>query len=165
MKKIILYVLTGLILFSFTSCSLINKYKVRDEIEEVGDLVLGDGTVLPFKVVSSDNVTNDQINQRVAMIYKIEDNTAWGVGIKTYSYNWCSGGANAYGTNIETIQCTVTGTAGNYQITGDKNGEDNFQQISTYLKSNGGNDTSTEDFYRAFYRQKNYLGDDDGFFD
>ena len=61
--------------------------------------------------------------------------------------------ANAYNTNITTIQCPASGSAGELSFTGDKNGSDNLEQIEAF---DGVDDTATAANYPAFYFGKNY---------
>ena len=67
---------------------------------------------------------------------------------------WCLNTANGYATNITTIQCTPSGSAGAYTFAGDKDGSDNLSQIASVLAGN--NDTGTAANYPAFYWAKNY---------
>lgn len=81
-----------------------------------------------------------------------------GVGLKhSAGLAWCLDSANAYNTNITTIQCLANGSAGALTFTGDKNGSNNLEQIATYLANHSStNDTSPATKYPAFYFAENY---------
>ena len=83
-----------------------------------------------------------------------------GVGLKrsASTMRWCLDTANGYSKNIDTIQCTPSGSAGAYTFSsGDTDGSNNLAQIATYLTSHGStDDTGTAGNYTAFEYAKNY---------
>ena len=61
--------------------------------------------------------------------------------------NWCKSGAAYANTRISAIECSASGSTGNYTFTGRKNGKDNFTQFET---------TSNISNYPAFEYAYNY---------
>lgn len=147
---------------NFADDSINSRYKV-------GDIVLNDGTAVPYTAT----LTAEQKSKAIAVIFYVGrglnsggDTTTvrvLGVGLN-HSLNiaWCrktsdADFANAFDKDITSIQCPNTGSAGNWTITGDKNGSDNLEQIGTFLTENGSSDdTGTAANYPAFYFAKNY---------
>ncbi|MBR3813191.1 MAG: chitobiase/beta-hexosaminidase C-terminal domain-containing protein [Spirochaetaceae bacterium] len=133
--------------------------------DAVNDIVFKNGTAVAY---SADLYFTDEVKaDAVAMIFykgaecSNDSSTirTLGVGLKcSPSYmKWCLNTANGYSTNITTIQCTPSGSAGTYTFTGDKYGSDNLSQIATFLAGNGSSDdTVTAENYPAFYWAKNY---------
>lgn len=128
----------------------------------VNDIVFKDGTAIAY---STDLYFTDEVKaDAVAMIfYKGTEcsndgsTRTLGVGLKrspSYTLKWCLETANGYNTNITTIQCTPSESAGAYTFTGVKDGSDNLSQIAAFLAGN--NDTGTAANYPAFYWAKNY---------
>lgn len=147
--------------------------KVPTEAKAVGDIVFKDGSATPY--TNGLTLTDVQKNAAVAVIfYKgtgCSNNSSirtLGIGLKHSSspMKWCLDTANGHDTNISTIQCHSSGSAGAYTFTGDKNGSDNLLQLANYL--GGRNDTGlggapgTEANYPSFYWAKNY-GASNGF--
>lgn len=135
-----------------------------------GDVILNDGTIIPY---SADlEFTDEQKAKAIAVIYYIgselnsdvydEATDTWtpttdtkqrimGIGLaKTTQESWCISSATANSLKvIPVIQESKT--------SGDKNGSDNLQQISDYLKANSlTDDTDDSSKYPAFYFAKNY---------
>jgi len=136
--------------------------------KEVGDVVFNDGSSTPY----STNLTQEQKNAVIALIfYKgtelnsdaadgTPDNTTsrtLGVGLKqnTTGLEWCKQetGDPYASIDVTTIRCSVNGSGSVFNITGDKNGSNNLEQISAFLTSDN---TSVPDNYPAFYFAKNY---------
>lgn len=148
----------------------ITLYAVWYAPTSVGDVILNDGTIIPY---SADLViTDEQKANAIAVIYYIgtdlnsdiydEATDTWtpttdtkqrimGIGLaKTTQKSWCISSATANSLKvIPVIQESKT--------SGDKNGSDNLQQISDYLKANSlTDDTDDSSKYPAFYFAKNY---------
>lgn len=129
--------------------------------DAVNDIVFKNGTAVAY---STDLYFTDEVKaDAVAMIfYKGTDcsndgsTRTLGVGLKRSPscMQWCLSTANGCNTNITTIQCTPSGSAGVYTFTGDKDGSDNLSQIAAFLAGN--NDTGTAGNYPAFEYAKNY---------
>ncbi|MBO4533163.1 MAG: hypothetical protein J5726_05635 [Treponema sp.] len=147
------------------------KYGIYAKPYAAGDLLFDDGTATP--ITSTISLTDEQKNHAVAVIFFVgtglnsantesQEARTLGVGLyhNTSKARWASSSANAYNPIIETIKCPQSGSAGKYTFTGDRNGSDNLEQISTYLQnqSSGGvdDDTANSDMYPAFYWAKNY---------
>ena len=140
--------------------------KAPTEAKAVGDIVFSDGSATPYS--NGLTLTNEQKSAAIAYIfYKGTEcsndgsTRILGVGLKcsASTIRWCrwssdSDCANAYNTNITTIQCIPSGSADAYTFTGDKDGSDNFSQIAAFLA--GDNDTGTAGNYPAFEYAKNY---------
>ena len=143
----------------------------------VGDIVFNDGSATSY--TSSLTLTDVQKTAAIALIFykgtdlnsdDAEDTTAvrtLGVGLKHNKslVSWCRSSAEAYSTNITTIQCPPSGTDRQYTFEDDKNGSDNLEQIAAFLGENndtgvGENSTKTKEeaaaLYPAFYFAKNY---------
>ena len=148
--------------------------KAASEAKEVGDIVFNDGSAIAYS--SELLLTDEQKEAAIAVIFfkgsdlnSNDDDTSrtLGVGLKHSKLAWCRWTdendieefANAYNTNIDTIQCTPDngGRNGNYTWTGnqDKNGSDNLTQIAEKLGTEK-NDTGTATNYPAFYFAINY---------
>lgn len=146
---------------STTTTSAYFGTKSPTDPKAVNDIVFSDGSATPY--TSGLTLTDAQKNAAVAMIFykgtECSNNGSTrtlGVGLKrsASSMQWCLYTANACNTNITTIQCTPTGSAGAYTFTGDKDGSDNLSQIAAFLVGN--NDTGTAGNYPAFEYAKNY---------
>lgn len=151
---------------STTTTSAYFGTKSPTDPKAVNDIVFSDGSATPY--TSGLTLTAAQKNAAVAMIfYKGTEcsndgsTRTLGVGLKRSSSDmqWCrysssTDCANGYNTNITTIQCTPSGSAGAYTFTGDKDGSDNLSQIAAFLAGN--NDTGTAGNYPAFEYAKNY---------
>ena len=136
------------------------KYEVVDSIESLQNTITRVRKAQEeFSKFSQEKV--DQIFKAaaIAVIFKVDGGKALGVGLKHDKNRlaWCIGSANAFSTNITTIQCPATGSAGNYTFTGDTDGSDNLEQIASFLTTAGlENDTTDASKYPAFYFAKNY---------
>ncbi|MBR1536310.1 MAG: BspA family leucine-rich repeat surface protein, partial [Treponema sp.] len=135
----------------------------KSKPDAVGDIVFTDGSATPY---SADlTLTDAQKAAAIALIFykgtglnSGDDTTTsrtLGVGLKhnRSELEWCLESADAYDTNITTIQCPASGDAGALTFTGDRNGSDNLEQIEAF---DGVDDTATEANYPAFYFGKNY---------
>ena len=124
----------------------------------VNDIVFNDGSATPY--TSGLTLTDAQKNAAVAVIFYKDSAKTLGVGLKrsASSMQWCLNTANGYNKNIDTIQCTPSGSAGAYTFSsGDTDGSNNLAQIATYLTSHGStDDTGTAGNYPAFEYAKNY---------
>ncbi len=129
----------------------------------VGDIILNDGSKVNYETAKT--FTGSDLNglrsKAIAVIFRADtaNKTALGVGLKhsTSGLAWCTSNANAYSTNITTIQCPASGSAGNLTFTGDTDGSDNLEQIASFLTTAGSaNDTTDASNYPAFYFAKNY---------
>ncbi|MBQ3669911.1 MAG: DUF1566 domain-containing protein [Treponema sp.] len=145
--------------------------KAPTEEKAVGDIVFSDGSAEEY--TSALTLTEAQKEAAVAVIFYVgselnsgDDTTTsrtLGVGLvqNQNGLAWCDVDANAYGTDIETIQCQCpTSGSSATTITGDKNGSDNWDAVKTTLSENGTDDTSTEANYPAFYFAINYASQD-----
>ncbi len=139
--------------------------KAPDQAKNVGDIVFNDGSAEPY--VEGMTISDEQKSAAIALIFykgtgcnDEGDPTirTLGVGLKhSAGLAWCLDSANAYNTNITTIQCLANGSAGALTFTGDKNGSNNLEQIATYLANHSStNDTSPATKYPAFYFAENY---------
>lgn len=141
--------------------------KVPTEAKAVGDIVFSDGSATASTAELT--LTDAQKEKAIAVIYKVDGTKAYGVGL-VHNKNglaWCSSSANAYGNNIDTIQCAADdgGNAGNYTFNNatDKDGSKNLEQIEKWLSAEGSgtsDDTKGDgaaDRYPAFYFAMNYM--------
>ena len=133
----------------------------------MGDIVFNDGTAMPYAdfTALTDDEKNAKKDYAIALIFykgtglnSGDDTTTsrtLGVGLKHNRSGllWCSESAAAYSTNITTIQCPASESAGALTFTGDRNGSDNLEQIEAF---DGVDDTATTENYPAFYFAKNY---------
>ncbi len=131
--------------------------KAPDAAKAVGDIVFNDGSSTPYTAELT--LTDAQKAAAIAVIFKAEGGKVLGVGLKhnRSGLAWCTSGAKAYSTNITTIQCPASGSAGNLTFTVDTDGSDNLEQIAAFLGNE--NDTTgegAEERYPAFYFAKNY---------
>lgn len=132
--------------------------------KQVGDIVFNDGSATPYE--TGLQLSNEQENAAIAIIFYKGINCSnnneirtLGIGLKQYKNSenliaWCSTDANAYNVDISSIHCRVTEENENYLFSGDKDGSDNFYQISSFLSNN--DDTTIEKNYPLFYFAKNY---------
>ena len=100
-------------------------------------------------------------SKAIAVIFRADtaSKKALGVGLKhsISGLAWCTSDAKAFNKNIETIQCPVSGDAGNLTFTVDTDGSDNLEQIASFLTTAElENDTTDASKYPAFYFAKNY---------
>ena len=132
------------------------------EIGDAGDILFTDGTAVGYSATLA--LTDEQKAKAMAVIFysgtdcsnQLTGNNAslplatrtLGVGLQqTTGLAWCTSGANAYNTNITTIQCYYS----NSSWSGDLDGSDNFSQIGAFLTDNSStDDTSTAANYPAF---------------
>ena len=143
----------------------------------VGDIVFNDGTAIAYSDFKNldETVKNEKKELAIALIFyngtglnsddadgNADTTTSrmLGVGLRhkiTGLLAWCTDSANAYNTNITTIQCPANGESGSLTFTGDKNGSDNLEQIASFLTAHEStDDTATPENYPAFYFAKNY---------
>ena len=129
----------------------------------VGDIILNDGSKVNYETAK--NYTGSDLDglksKAIAVIFRADtaSKKALGVGLKhnRSGLAWCTDDANAYNTNIKTIQCPATGSAGNLTFTDDTDGSDNLEQIASFLTTAGlADDTTDPSKYPAFYFAKNY---------
>ena len=130
---------------------------------EVGDIVFKDGSASR----PSEDFTDAQKAAAIAVIfYKGNDLNSddaegnavtdkeriLGVGLSQYHYSSGEYWGTGYGAYraIESIQCAVRGTAGNWVISGDKDGHDNLYQMAVELKSDNDIYATVDNYYRAF---------------
>ena len=129
----------------------------------VGDIILNDGSKVNYETAKNyTDIDLDGLKSKaIAVIFRADtaSKKALGVGLKhsTDYILWCKSYANAHNKNIETIQCTASGDAGNLTFTVDTDGSDNLEQIASFLTTAGlENDTTDASKYPAFYFAKNY---------
>ena len=126
--------------------------KAPTEPKAVGDIVFNDGSATPY---SEDlELSTAQTSAVIAVIFYVGtdcsddgSNRILGIGMKTSQkyLRWCEKKASAAFEYIETIYDTT------------KNGRQNFEKISEWLKEHGKvDDTKDEKKYPAFYFAKNY---------
>ena len=123
----------------------------------VGDIVFNDGSATPYTAELT--LSDEQKDAAIAVIFKVDGGKTLGVGLKhnRSGLAWCTKDAKAYNTNIKTIQCPATGSAGNLTFTGDTDGSDNLEQIASFLTTAElADDTTDASKYPAFYFAKNY---------
>lgn len=132
----------------------------------VGDIILNDGSSIAY--TDGLVLTDEQKNNAIAVIFYIGSECSadgssiriLGIGLKQSNRLWCKNTASAYSVNVSSILCSGTLASGNwytYPFSGDVDGSDNFESLSSFLSSNGHtDDTSTEANYPAFYYAKNY---------
>ena len=136
-----------------------------------GDVLFDDGSATP--ITSDISLTDTQKEHAIAVIFFVgkalnsantqsQDTRTLGVGL-THSNNklkWCDSAANGNKYIIEPIKCSSKSSNGQYSCTGDRNGSDNLDQMSDFLKKqqSGGvaDDTATSSLYPAFYWARNY---------
>ena len=172
MKRIIIGLFAAVLTISMIGCkekvdevSYIGT-KAPKEAKAVGDIVFNDGSTTSYTAELT--LTDEKKTAAIAVIYKVDGTTPYGVGI-VHNRNglaWCSGSANARNKNIETIQCKPDdgGSKGNFTFTNatDTDGSNNLEQIAAFLSAEGSgttNDTKGDgasDRYPAFYFAKNY---------
>lgn len=138
--------------------------KTPTETKAVGDIVFTDGSASPY----TEELTDEQKAAAIAVIFYVGDENdtlgakTLGVGLKEEQKKWCLWEASAGPINsktVDTILCIPTGEDGAYIFDedADKDGSDNLEQISQWLKDNDiEDDTSKESNYPAFYFAKNY---------
>ena len=126
----------------------------------VGDIVFNDGSATPYS--SELTLTNAQKNAAVAVIFYVGTECSNNTNIRTLGVGlahnksdlkWCIATSPTASTNITTIQCSASGTAGTRTFTGDKDGSDNFTQLASF---SGVTDTGTAATYPAWYFAKQY---------
>ena len=152
--------------------------------KEVGDIMFNDGSAMPYSEFAAldDDMKNAIKTSAIAVIFyrgtglnspdaegNIDNTTVrtLGVGLKHSEeelkwYSDESGGA--YDGDIDTIRCLPDDgfSVGNIEFTGnqDKNGSDNFEQISLWLAENKTYYVHTtknpEKYFPAFYFAQNY---------
>lgn len=125
---------------------------------KVGDIVFIDGSTIAYS--QELKLTNEQKQKAIAVIYKVGETKAYGVGIahSKEKLAWCYDRAKAFGKDIIGIQCGADGDAGNLTFYGDANGADNLAMIKFAL----GSDDDTEELknYPAFEFAENYRNRD-----
>lgn len=138
--------------------------KAPNSVKAVGDIVFTDGSASPY----TEELTDEQKAAAIAVIFYAGDENdtlgekTLGVGLKEEKTKWCLWEASAGVKNqktVDTILCIPTGETGAYIFDedADKDGSDNLEQISQWLKDNNiEDDTSKESNYPAFYFAKNY---------
>ena len=152
--------------------------------KEVGDIVFNDGSAMPYEEFAAlnDDMKNSIKTSSIAVIFysgtdlnspdaegNIDNNTirTLGVGLKhsEEKLKWYKEGTGgAYDYDIDTIRCLPDDgfSVGHIEFTGnqDKNGSDNFEQISLWLSKNQKYYVYTtndpEQYFPAFYFAQNY---------
>lgn len=138
--------------------------KAPTEAKAVGDIVFTDGSATPYTSVNS--LTNTQKQAAVAVIFYVgtglnngsdtTTNRTLGVGLKHSASNlaWCTDDATGFAAQFEDITCaSTTGSNGTLNITGYKNGSENFKKIGDFSTVTDENESTK---YPAFYFGKNY---------
>lgn len=128
--------------------------KAPDEAKAVGDIVFTDGSATPY--AAGLTLTDNQKSKSIAVIYKVDGDKVYGVGL-IYNKNnvaWCLQSANGYDVTFVDIQCIPNGIDGDYSFTGDTDGSDNFRKIAQTLGDD--DDTEIEGNYPAFEFANNY---------
>ncbi len=124
--------------------------------KQVGDIILNDGTVLR----DTTSVSDTDKAKAIAVIYKVDGNKAYGVGLihnKT-GLEWSC--TNDSIRNFTDLQCEISGSAGNLSFTGDTDGSDNFDQIAQSFEAN--DDTRIRGKFPAFEFAKKYKNQTNG---
>ena len=130
------------------SCDFIEELQPKDKPNAVGDIVFCDGTAASYKVMSQ--LSNNQENRMIAIIYKVENGKCWGVSLNAGSCSW--GGD----TDITTIRCVPEGTPGNYTFSGDTDGSDNIEAVKQFM--NFATYDDLDERYPGFKRARHYSG-------
>ncbi len=129
----------------------------------VGDVVFSDGSAESYS-----SLTDAQKSSAIAVIFYSgtecsNDGTArtLGVGLEqTSGLSWCSSTAYANSVSIDELKCNASGSPGAFTFdeTADKNGSDNFNQITLYLLDNNNllEINNEEEYYPAFYWARHY---------
>lgn len=130
------------------------RIKAPDEEKVVGDIVFNDGTAVTYTPELT--LTDKQKSKAIAVIYKVDGNKAYGVGLvhAKIGLAWCLQTANGRDNNIGAIRCYLSGFAGNLSFSGDLDGSDNFAKIKETLGTN--DDTGVPGNYPAFEFAENY---------
>ena len=96
----------------------------------VGDIIFSDGRSVAY--TSELTLTNEQKQNAIAVIYKVDGGKAYGVGLahNQDGLAWCSESANAYSRNIDSIWCKPDdgGSPGSYTFSNkaDKDGTSSY---------------------------------------
>ena len=159
--------------------------KAPTEPKDVGDIVFNDGSATPYAEIKArttkSKITDAEKAAAIAVIFYVgtglnsdvdgvPNNTTsrtLGVGLeqdnsvgRVWARTSSETEANGYFTNIETIQCTSSGSGETLTFSGDKNGSDNLEQMGTFLKLNSiDDDTNDLSNYPAFKFGKEYSTD------
>lgn len=154
MKKFVITVLSGLLVFSLIACnssakqpsstdgeiSIPDNSKTEESIEgtdskdidtdtqyALGDIILADGST----VKAEDLTAIDRNNVPIAVIAGFQENgTAFGIGVHRSAspLQWASDASAGYATNFKNIVCTQKSAL---DFSGDKDGSDNWEMICT----------------------------------
>ncbi len=166
--------------------------KLPSAEKNVGDIVFNDGSAMPYTDFAAldETTKNTKKTYAIAVIFykgtelnsdllnsdgtwtssELQPSRTLGVGLTGHNEwkRWCLGGespANGNNINIPTIHCMLSGSAGAYTFSGDKNGSNNLEQIAAFLGEDndtgiGENSTKTPSqaavLYPAFWFAKNY---------
>ena len=124
------------------------------EAKVIGDIIFTDGSSTTY--IENVSFTEEQKSKVIAVIYKLTEEKAFGVGIKQSLLSWCSfSSIDGSSTNINAIQCTPTGSAGSLFFSGDTDGKDNFEKI---LEKYGDDEVmGSLNYYPAFEFAINYM--------
>ena len=123
----------------------------------VGDIVFSDGSATPY--TRGLKLDHEQKASAVAVIFYTGSSLGYnyrtlGVGLAQGNSAWCKSSAEAYNENINSIQCSSSGSEDLY-FSGDMDGSDNLEQMASYgIGDTTGNGAA--DKYPAFYFAKNY---------
>ncbi|MBO4629368.1 MAG: InlB B-repeat-containing protein [Treponema sp.] len=142
--------------------------KASTASKEIGDIIFTDGTSTPyddFKDFPQEVIDGKKEYVVAVIFYKgsgLNDSGTndriLGVGFKKEVRAWCIATAQAYNTSITSIQSSNSIATNGITVSGNYNGSDHFEKISTFLQNAEGKTDDTDDAekYPAFYFAKNY---------
>lgn len=133
--------------------------KAPDAAKAVGDIILCDGSAIPYK--EGLTLDKDSKSRAVAVIFYVgkdcsddDTNRTLGVGMIYFNYEgaWCGSGTEAENKRIEALECVVDNNT--HTFTGHKDGSGNFDRLAAAV-----NDTSNQDNYPPFKFANNYANE------
>ena len=133
--------------------------KAPDAAKAVGDIILCDGSAIPYK--EGLTLDKDSKSRAVAVIFYVgkdcsddDTNRTLGVGMIYFNYEgeWCGWGTEAQNKRIEALECGVDNNT--HTFTGHKDGSGNFYRLAAAV-----NDTNNQDNYPPFKFANNYANE------
>ena len=133
--------------------------KAPDVVKAVGDIILCDGSAIPYK--EGLTLDKDSKSRAVAVIFYVgkdcsddDTNRTLGVGMIYFNYEgaWCGSGTEAENKRIEALECVVDNNT--HTFTGHKDGSGNFGRLAAAV-----NDTGDGNNYPPFKFANNYANE------
>ncbi|MBQ3966381.1 MAG: Ig-like domain-containing protein [Treponema sp.] len=133
--------------------------KAPDTAKDVGDIILCDGSAIPYK--EGLTLDKDSKSRAVAVIFYVgkdcsddDTNRTLGVGMIYFNYEgaWCGWGTEAQNKRIEELECVVNNNT--HTFTGHKDGSGNFDRLAAAV-----NDTGNGNNYPPFKFANNYANE------